>query len=179
VIDNGEGILEENLKKMFEKGFTTKVNGTGQGLSFVKAQIESWNGEVSINSEVGAGTVVTFSLPLAEKPKLIILDDDKYLLERYKKMLERFGNEAEIYSTGKSLLDNAKNIRPDSIFLLDYDLGDNEVGTDVAQKLSKMGLKNLYLHTGNPMTDDMDYPFLKGILTKGNFAETMKTLSLS
>ncbi len=178
VIDNGEGISEENLKRMFKKGFTTKVNGTGQGLSFVKAQVESWNGNVSIHSEVGAGTVVTFSLPLAEKPKLIILDDDKYLLLRYKKMLERFGNEAEIYSTGKSLLDNAKNIRPDSIFLLDYDLGGDEVGTDVAQKLSKMGLKNLYLHTGNPMTDDMDYPFLKGVLTKGNFAETMKTLSL-
>lgn len=179
VIDNGEGISEENLKKMFIKGFTTKVNGTGQGLSFVKAQVESWNGEVHIHSDVGAGTVVTFSLPLAQKPKFIILDDDKYLLQRYQKMLQRFGNEVEIYSTGKSLLDNARNIRPDSIFLLDYDLGGDEVGTDIAQKLSKMGLKNLYLHTGNPMTDDMDFPFLKGVLTKGNFAETMKTLNVS
>ncbi len=178
LIDNGEGISEENLKKVFEKGFTTKSNGTGQGLSFVKAQVESWKGEISINSTLRAGTTVTLSLPLAEKPKFIILDDDKYLLDRYQKMLQRFGNEARTFRTGKELLDNAKSINPESIFLLDYDLGNNEVGTDVAQKLSKMGMKNLYLHTGNPMTDEMDYPFLKGILTKGNFAETMKALSL-
>lgn len=177
-IDNGEGISEGNLKKIFEKGFTTKSNGTGQGLSFVKAQVESWKGEVSINSTLGEGTTVILTLPLAEKPKFVILDDDKYLLDRYQKMLERFGNEAQTFRTGKDLLDNAKNISPESIFLLDYDLGSDEVGTDVAQKLSKMGMKHLYLHTGNPMTDEMDYPFLKGVLTKGNFAETMKALSL-
>jgi len=178
VIDNGGGILEENLKSVFEKGFTTKSNGTGQGLSFVKAQIESWKGEININSTQGIGTTITLSLPLAEKPKFVILDDDKYLLDRYQKMLERFGNEAQTYRTGKELLDNAKNISPESIFLLDYDLGSDEVGTDVAQKLSRMGMKNLYLHTGNPMTDEMDFPFLKGILTKGNFAETLKTLRI-
>lgn len=178
VVDNGEGILEENLKKVFGKGFTTKSNGTGQGLSFVKAQIESWNGEVNISSTPGTGTTLTLSLPMAERPKFIILDDDKYLLDRYKKMLQRFGNEAQTYQTGKELLYNAKNISPESIFLLDYDLGNNEIGTDVALKLSKMGMKNLYLHTGNPMTDEMDYPFLKGILTKGNFAETMAYLKV-
>ncbi len=178
IVDNGEGISEDNLKKVFEKGFTTKSNGTGQGLSFVKVQVESWKGEISINSTLGIGTTVTLSLPLAEKPKFIVLDDDKYLLDRYQKMLQRFGSEARTFRTGKELLDNAKGINPESIFLLDYDLGNNEVGTDVAQKLSKMGMKNLYLHTGNPMTDEMNYPFLKGILTKGNFAETMKELDL-
>ena len=178
VIDNGEGISEENLKNVFEKGFTTKSNGTGQGLSFVKAQVESWKGEISINSALGAGTTVTISLPQAEKTKFVILDDDKYLLDRYQKMLQRFGNETQTFKTSKELLDNAKSISPESIFLLDYDLGSEEVGTDVALKLSKMGMKNLYLHTGNPMTDEMDYPFLKGILTKGNFAETMKALKV-
>ena len=94
-------------------------------------------------------------------------------------MLHRFGNEAQTYKTGKDLLDDIKNISPESIFLLDYVLGSEEVGTDVAQKFSKMGMKNLYLHTGNSMTDEMDYPFLKGVLTKGNFAETMKRLSIN
>lgn len=176
IIDNGEGISKENLSKVFEKGFTTKANGTGQGLAFVKAQIESWNGQITIQSEIGRGTAVTFSVQLAKKPKFIILEDDKYLSIRYQKMLQRFGNEVEVYNSPQVLYDNAKNINPESIFLLDYDLGTDEVGTDVAQKLNRMGMKNLYLHTGNPMTDEMDYPFLKGILTKGNFAETMKVL---
>lgn len=178
VIDNGEGISEKNLELVFEKGFTTKTLGTGQGLSFVKAQIESWRGHINIQSEIGIATAVTFSLPIAERPKFIILDDDKYLLARYQKMLQRFGNEAQIYSSGKELLADVKNIGLESIFLLDYDLGPEEVGTDVAEKLSQMGMKNLYIHTGNPMTDEMDFPFLKGVLTKGNFVETMKLLTV-
>lgn len=178
VEDNCEGISKENLSKVFEKGFTTKSDGTGQGLAFVKAQVESWNGQIHIQSEIGNGTIVTFSVPLAKKPKFVILDDDKYLLLRYQKMLQRFGNEAEVYNSAQSLYDDAKNINPESVFLLDYDLGGGVVGTDVALKLNKMGMKNLYLHTGNPTTDEMEYPFLKGILTKGNFAETMKILKV-
>ncbi|MFP5387201.1 MAG: sensor histidine kinase, partial [Bacteriovoracia bacterium] len=178
VEDNCEGISKENTSKIFEKGFTTKSDGTGQGLAFVKTQVESWSGHISIKSEIGIGTTVTFSIPLAQRPKFIILDDDKYLLLRYQKMLQKSGNVAEVYNSPESLFDDAQSISPESIFLLDYDLGVDMVGTDVALKLSKMGMKNLYLHTGNPMTDEMDYPFLKGILTKGNFAETMKTLKV-
>ncbi len=177
--DNGEGILEVDTGRIFEKGFTTKSTGTGQGLPFVKTQIEEWKGEISFRSDRGIGTIFTIKIPMFKKPKVIVLDDDLSLLSRYKKMLERFGNEAEIYSSGKSLIENAKYINTESIFLLDYDLGANEVGTDVAIKLNKMGMTNIYLHTGNPMTEEIDFPFLKGILSKGNFTETMKTLSLS
>lgn len=176
--DNGVGISKENIEKIFEKGFTTKATGTGQGLAFVKAQVEGWNGKINIKSERRKGATFTIELPIAEPLKFIVLDDDKYLLARYKKMLEKFGNEAKVYDSGKALIDDAKNINQESIFLLDYDLGTNEVGTDIALKLSKMGMKNLYLHTGNPMTDEMSYPFLKGVLTKGNFVETMKSLTI-
>lgn len=176
--DNGEGIIESNLGKVFEKGFTTKSSGTGQGLCFVKSQVEEWGGKIKLESKVGIGTTVSIELPIAEKPKFVILDDDKYLIYRYKKMLERSGNDVEIYESGKELLNNAKRLSVESIFLIDYNLADGEIGTDVAQKLSKMGMKNLYLHTGNPMTDEMNYPYLKGVLSKGNFAETMNVLKI-
>lgn len=178
VCDNGNGISKENLVRVFEKGFTTKANGTGQGLAFVKAQIESWGGEIDIESEVGVGTKVTFSVPLPKKQQVIILDDQIRLLARYQKMVERTGSEARIYNTAKDIIAEAKSFNPDSIILLDYDLGTEEVGIDVAKKLSQMGLKNLYLHTGNPMTDEMNYPFLKGVLSKGNFVETLAKLSI-
>jgi hypothetical protein len=60
----------------------------------------------------------------------------------------------------------------------DYDLGNNEVGTDVGQKLSMMGMKKSYLKTCNPMTEEMDYLFLEGIWAKGNCEVTMKAFSL-
>ena len=176
ITDNGEGISQDYLPRIFEKGFTTKANGTGQGLAFVKEQIESWKGSVNVQSEPGMQTIVTLSIPLAKKPMFVILDDDKYLLQRYQKMLQKFGNETAGYSSPQDLYDNVKHFNSESIFLLDYDLGGSEVGTDVARKLSNLGMRNLYLHTGNPMTDEMDFPFLKGILTKGNFIETMKIL---
>lgn len=178
VCDNGNGISKENLVRVFEKGFTTKANGTGQGLAFVKAQIESWGGKIDIESEVGVGTKVTFSVPLPKKQQVIILDDQIRLLARYQKMVERTGSEARIYNTAKDIIAEAKSFNPDSIILLDYDLGTEEVGIDVAKKLSQMGLKNLYLHTGKPMTDEMNYPFLKGVLSKGNFVETLAKLSI-
>jgi len=178
VCDNGNGISKENLARVFEKGFTTKTNGTGQGLAFVKTQIESWGGEINIESEVGFGTKVTFSVPLPKKQQVIILDDQIRLLTRYQKMVERTGSEARIYNTAKDIIADAKSFNPDSIILLDYDLGTEEVGIDVAKKLSQIGLKNLYLHTGNPMTDEMNYPFLKGVLSKGNFVETLAKLSI-
>jgi hypothetical protein len=93
-------------------------------------------------------------------------------------MVERTGSEARIYNKAKDIIADAKSFNPDSIILLDYDLGTEEVGIDVAKKLSQMGLNNLYLHTGNPMTDEMNYPFLKGVLSKGNFVETLAKLSI-
>jgi hypothetical protein len=178
VFDNGNGISKENISQVFEKGFTTKANGTGQGLAFVKAQIESWGGQISIESELNVGTKVTFSVPLPIKQQVIILDDNLRLLTRYEKMVERTGSDAKIYNTAKDMIADAKSFHPDSIILLDYDLGTEEVGIDVAKKLSQMGLKNLYLHTGNPMTDEMNYTILKGVLSKGNFVETLAKLSV-
>lgn len=66
VEDNGEGIPEDILSKVFTPFFSTKKNnqGTGLGLSIVRAIILRHRGEISIQSEQGKGTVVTLLLPL-------------------------------------------------------------------------------------------------------------------
>lgn len=94
------------------------MNGTGQGLAFVKAQIELWGGEINIESKVGAGMKVTFSVPLPKKQQVIVLDDNLRLLTRYRKMIERTGSEAKIYNTAKDMVADAKSFHPDSIILL-------------------------------------------------------------
>jgi len=62
VKDNGSGISEETKKNIFIKGFTTKVNGEGFGLSYVKGTVEKYYGSVSIESNLGAGTSFTINL---------------------------------------------------------------------------------------------------------------------
>ena len=63
VEDNGTGIPEEKLVKIFEPNFTTKSSGMGLGLTMVRKMIEDYGGEISVKSEVGKGTVFTMMLP--------------------------------------------------------------------------------------------------------------------
>jgi signal transduction histidine kinase len=65
IIDRGTGIPSDLMPKVFDTFFTTKDpdKGTGLGLSISKSIIESYQGTISIQSKVGAGTTVTITLP--------------------------------------------------------------------------------------------------------------------
>jgi hypothetical protein len=56
-------------------------------------------------------------------------------------MVDHTGSEVRIYDTAKEIIAEAKSFNPDSIILLEYDLGTEEVGIDVVKKLSQMGIK--------------------------------------
>lgn len=64
--DNGSGIKHENLKKIFNPGFTTKKVGvgTGLGLSIVYNIIETHHGTITFDSELDKGTEVTIKIPI-------------------------------------------------------------------------------------------------------------------
>jgi len=66
VADDGCGIPEENLERIFSPFFTTKdtEKGTGLGLSISQKIIEEHGGSLTICSEVDKGTTVTVSLPV-------------------------------------------------------------------------------------------------------------------
>lgn len=58
--DNGGGIKEDNMDKVFEPKFTTKTSGMGLGLGMVKNIVEAYDGKMSLfNNEMGG---VTFQL---------------------------------------------------------------------------------------------------------------------
>ena len=64
--DNGVGIPEENLEKVFDPGFTTKGVrvGTGLGLSICYQIIQDHKGEIKVESRVGEGSTFTVMLPM-------------------------------------------------------------------------------------------------------------------
>ncbi len=67
VKDNGSGIKEEDMGKIFNPFFTTKPDGTGLGLSIVHKIIENHDGEISAESSPGKGTTMTIKMPIKLK----------------------------------------------------------------------------------------------------------------
>ena len=63
VADNGSGVLEENIDKVFEPKFTTKTSGMGLGLAMVKNIVETYKGTITFNSEKDKGTVFRVTFP--------------------------------------------------------------------------------------------------------------------
>ncbi len=64
ITDNGAGITEEGMKKMFQSYFTTKSSGTGLGLAMTKKIIEFWKGAIWFETVEGVGTTFYIRLPL-------------------------------------------------------------------------------------------------------------------
>jgi nitrogen fixation/metabolism regulation signal transduction histidine kinase len=65
VHDNGQGIPDNLLSKMFQPNFTTKSAGMGLGLAISKSIIENSGGKINVSTTVGEGTTFTIILPEA------------------------------------------------------------------------------------------------------------------
>ena len=65
--DTGVGIPRENMRKIFDPGFTTKGVGvgTGLGLPICYKIIQNHHGRIAVESEVGRGTTFTITLPVS------------------------------------------------------------------------------------------------------------------
>jgi len=70
VIDNGFGIAPKYHDKIFERFYRVKdentrfITGTGLGLPIVKGLVDSMNGKITLDSDVGKGTTFTVMLPV-------------------------------------------------------------------------------------------------------------------
>ncbi len=70
IADNGSGIPEDQLRVIFEPGFSTKYDpmtgamSTGLGLTHVKSLVEHLRGSISVKSDPGGGTTFKVNIPL-------------------------------------------------------------------------------------------------------------------
>jgi signal transduction histidine kinase len=76
VRDNGVGIPPEDIPKLFTRFFrvdsslTRAIGGTGLGLSIAKSIVELHGGTISVESELGKGSVFSFTLPIETQPAM-------------------------------------------------------------------------------------------------------------
>ncbi len=67
VSDTGRGIESENLDRIFDAYYSTKLGGSGLGLSTSRKIIEAHNGTIKVDSVPQKGSSFTIQLPLEEK----------------------------------------------------------------------------------------------------------------
>lgn len=140
VSDNGSGVPSVHLQKIFDPFFTTKEQGkgTGLGLSVVYGLVKDHQGEITVYSEVGQGTTFNVYLPLNKQnsqfkktkenqliemgtEKILLVDDESFIVELEKQILERQGYFVDERTSSLDALEAFK-ANPDSYDLVISDM---------------------------------------------------------
>ena len=140
VSDNGVGIAEELLERVFDPFFSTKEigKGIGLGLSVVKGAMNSMKGCVELNSTQGVGTSVTLYFPRSNALKsaatvtasislhgngetILIAEDDPMLLQIIPRLLEEHGYRTLVAANGDEAVQLFRT-HADTIDLLLFDV---------------------------------------------------------
>jgi CheY-like chemotaxis protein len=141
VADTGVGMDEETRRRCFEPFFTTKgAAGTGLGMAMVYGIVKRHSAGLDIESAVGSGTTVRLSflaqtpikkesVPADEKRKtrtrplrILIADDDPYVLDSMRMVLQLDGHSVVTADGGQSCIDifrSARDKQPFEVVITD------------------------------------------------------------
>jgi len=125
VEDDGKGMDEEVKNRIFDPFFTTHVIGRGLGMATADAVVRNHGGWISVDSEMGKGTVVRIYLPAIpsppekraefeekgfEEPKvepmkgegtILVIEDEEEIMNITRQVLQRLGYDVIEAKTGK------------------------------------------------------------------------------
>ena len=122
--DQGCGISDDTLKRIFDPYFTTKSAGIGLGLSSVHSIVSRHGGHIAVSSAVGKGTTFTIRLPSVGKVytdyqadvakqatgehkggSILVMDDDEMIRDIASSMLTHLGYEVMICAGGEEAVE--------------------------------------------------------------------------
>ena len=141
VKDDGKGMDPETKNRIFEPFFTTKFQGRGLGMAAAYGIVKNHEGFISVESELGKGTIIRIYLPEVEaeakEPKapkiepvkgtgtILVIEDQKMVMDAIRAALERLGYRILEAETGKEAIDIAKTFDGDiELAILDIVLPD-------------------------------------------------------
>ncbi|MHB8790099.1 MAG: PAS domain S-box protein [Desulfobulbaceae bacterium] len=120
--DNGPGIAADILPRIFDPYFSTKADGSGLGLAICHSIVKKHGGNILAKSGPGAGTSFTIQLPVCPEQKIdlppvvplrspaplaarvLLMDDDRMILELTQQMLEFLGHKVVTCTDGEQSL---------------------------------------------------------------------------
>jgi signal transduction histidine kinase/CheY-like chemotaxis protein len=175
VKDTGSGISDEVLPRIFEAFFTTKAGdvGTGLGLSICEKIVTSYNGSITVASQVGEGTCFTVSFPKSSlkapirhrekidskssKPRfrILVVDDEPSLTEAIVSTIGE-GHDTKALNNGKEARDHLLENPHYDLILCDLMMpGFSGMNLHEALKLDGRGLeRKIIFMTGGAYTPE-------------------------
>jgi len=158
--DQGVGIPEKYLQKIFDPYFSTKSTGSGLGLAITYSIVKKHDGHITVESQAGIGTTFHIYLPASQKEsflfernaqeilhssgkgKILCMDDQQHITQMLARMLIHLGYEVESASEGNEaieLYESAKKAgHPFDAVILDLTIPGGIGGKEVVQKLREI-----------------------------------------
>jgi len=122
VADSGSGISPENIEKIFDPYFTTKLQGNGLGLATVFSIVRRHQGHIEVSSVLGKGSAFTFFLPAAKdatlrvsahpffegaskRARVLFMDDEEPIIRVAEKLMQLMGLDFESAPDGRKAIE--------------------------------------------------------------------------
>ncbi|HEX05101.1 MAG TPA: PAS domain S-box protein, partial [Bacteroidetes bacterium] len=155
VKDDGPGIPDEVLQRIFDPFFTTKVTGSGLGLATSFSIVKKHDGLLTVESEVGVGTLFSIYLPASTKKvvtteeveldlgseggRVLLMDDEESVRDVATMMLGKLGFEATTVNDGIDVLDTyraaSESGNPFDIVIMDLTIPGGQGGEEAIRDL--------------------------------------------
>ena len=156
--DQGHGIPKKQLANIFDPFFTTKEKGSGLGLSSSYTIIKNHGGLITVESELGKGTIFTIYLPASDAVpeeeirqkkvnlqghgRILVMDDEDFVRDAVRSLLEYLGYETEAAEEGKVALEKykmaQKDGKPFDAVIMDLTVPGGMGGKDAVVELKKI-----------------------------------------
>jgi signal transduction histidine kinase len=187
VSDNGTGISEEHITRIFDPYFSTKQKDTGSGLGLYVTYgiIKAHNGYIDVTSTKGVGTTFDVYLPAYEPQKsdktliankiIMLADDEEMLSELLSELLELNGYNVIRVNSGEEVLKVLTEEIKVDLLIIDYNMPVMN-GIECIAELRKLNFKMpVILSSGSLNIDDLllETYDIKSKLSKPYDFETM------
>jgi len=196
--DQGPGIPESVRSRMFDPFYTTKEKGTGLGLSIVFSIIQNHSGGIAVESDPGEGATFRVYLPAAPdqkdetggkdapvpmiKMRVLLMDDDPFVLDTASGMLTSFGYEVTGCADGLEAVTRYRESfiagQPYDLCILDLVIPKGMSGTECAREIRSID-PDAVLIVSSGYSDDpvmsryRDYGF-RGVIQKPYTMEELR-----
>ena len=202
ITDQGIGISQEYVSKIFDPYFTTKQKGSGLGLATTYSIMKRHDGHITVSSQLGIGTTFQLYIPAAGTTaldipeeeealiegtgRILIMDDEIEIRDILGKMLEHLGYEVTYTSEGTEAVAQyhqaLKREKPFTLAIIDLTIPGGMGGRETVRQLQELDSNVLAVvssgYCNDPVLANPEHFGFKGVITKPyNLSDLSKTLS--